>query len=142
MLKMRKVRAETSLPDLLAWIFSNCGRNAMVVRTPATEPIRSFIVLWSDVVAVNRIRRIRYRSLRRRRAPDDAVCGRKPTSFRIGGERGWGERCGPPAAAPPRKPRAAHRARARRALESCAGRCQRHPGRARGSGRTAQARTP
>src|SRR5439155_1818282 len=78
MLKMRKVRAETSLPDLLAWIFSNCGTNATVVRTPATEPIRSFIVPWSDIVVVNRIRSIRYRSLRRRRAPDDAVCGRKP----------------------------------------------------------------
>src|SRR5438128_9088823 len=99
MLKMRKVRAETSLPDLLAWIFSNCGTNATVVRTPATEPIRSFIVPRSDVVAVNRIRRIRYRSLRRRRAPDDAVCGWKPTSFRIGGAGGREERCGPPSAA-------------------------------------------
>src|SRR2546428_7258207 len=119
MLKMRKVRAETSLPDLLAWIFSNCGRNATVVRTPATEPIRSFIVLWSDVVAVNRIRRIRYRSLRRRRAPDDAGCGRKPTSFWIGGEGRWGGRRGPPAAAPPRKPRAALTAPARPSAERC-----------------------
>src|SRR5439155_25290939 len=47
--------------------------NATLERPPSTEPIRSFIVPWSDIVAVHRIRSIRYRSLRRRRAPDDAV---------------------------------------------------------------------